>query len=568
MRVQESSHSPKIRQRTPERWGVALAGAGVAAAYCLVLRRSGLELADEGVLLAQMDRVVHGQIPYRDFHTGYGPGIFWLQAWAFAWFGVSVGTVRVGLAVVHAARAMLLGCLAGAAGGPAWAGVAALALLAFFLPVAPGICAPGNIPYPAWFADALGLTALLLLVRDRPPLVAIGMLWGAVFAFRQNSGVLGLGAAVVTTMLAGAPAGDRPRAGALVAIAMLAGAALLLHEFLDATLAVVFIVPLLPLALALARAPLSGETMGGLVRLGMGFVVVAGGAVALMVAQAGVEPVATDFLQIGTDTVRTYHVAHPTPASVFRMLEGTSFVRTSRILGDMAWFAILPALHLVAALLVAAGRLRSRVALAIVPAAALGYLQLYPRMDFWHVLALAPASLSALALIATAVPTVGRIGLALLALASLGRLVPTVPVLASMAGGPDGAPRVSRIDVRWDLMAEDRLRLLPDVIETVQGRERVAGFPALGMVNFAIGRPSPWRHDYFYPGRPLPAEERALADAVERDPPDAVVILDDPGATFEPSFHAHRVLLDAIERRCRDERRIGPYRILVPRPAS
>jgi hypothetical protein len=515
-----------------------------------------------------MDRVVHGQVPYRDFHTGYGPAIFWLHAWAFAWFGVSIGTVRVGLAVVHAARAMLLARLAGASGGPAWAGVAALALLAFFLPVAPGICAPGNIPYPAWFADALGLTALVLLVRDRPPLVAIGMLWGGVFAFRQNSGVLGLGAAVVTTMLAGAPAGERLRAGALVAVGMLAGATLLLHEFLDATLAVVFIVPLLPLALAIARAPLSAGTIGGLVRLGVGFVVVAGGAVTVMVAHAGAAAVATDFLQIGTDTVRTYHVAHPTPASVLHMLEGTSFARTSRILADMAWFAILPAMHLVAAVLVAAGRLRSRIALAIVPAAALGYLQLYPRMDFWHVLALAPASLAALALVATAVPTIGRFGLALLALVSLARLVPTVPVLASMAGGPAGPPRIPRVDVRWDLLTENRLRLLPDVIETVQGRERVAGFPALGMVNFALGRPSPWRHDYFYPGRPLPDEERALAAAVERDPPDAVVVLDDPGPTFEPAFHTHRVLLDAIERRCREERRIGPYRILVPRPAS
>src|SRR6185436_10118000 len=143
--------------------------------------------------------------------------------------------------------------------------------------------------------------------------------------------------------------------------------------------------------------------------------------------------------------------------------------------------------------------------LAIVPAAALGYLQLYPRMDFWHLLALAPASLAAMALVATTVPSVGAVVLALVVLVSVGRLVPTVPVLASIAGGMARPPRIPRIDVRWDLLKEERL--LPDVIETVQGRERVAGFPALGMVNFALGRPSPWRHDYFYPGRPLPAEE-------------------------------------------------------------
>jgi hypothetical protein len=189
-------------------------------------------------------------------------------------------------------------------------------------------------------------------------------------------------------------------------------------------------------------------------------------------------------------------------------------------------------------------------------------------MDFWHLLALAPASLATLAVVATTMPAFGRVALALVVVASVGRLLPSVPVLASMAGGPATPPRVPRVDVRWDLLTEERLRLLPEVIEAVQPDARVAGFPALGIVSFAIGRPSPWRHDYFYPGRPLPDEERALADAVERDPPDAIVILDDPGATFEPAFHAHRVLLDAIDRRCRPRRRIGPYRIMVPRPAS
>jgi len=340
LRVKESSHSPKIRQTAAEAWGVPVVCAGVVAAYCLVLRRYGLELADEGVLLAQMDRVVHGEVPYRDFHVGYGPALFWLHAWTFAWFGVSLGTVRVGLAIVHAARGALLARLAGAAGGQAWGGVVVITLIAFFLPVAPGVCAPGNIPYPAWFADAVGLTALLLLVRERPPFVAVGMLWGVVFAFRQNSGVLGLGAAVVTTVLAGAPAGERRNgAGAVVAIALVAGALLLLHEFLDATLATVFIVPLLPLALALVRAPLSADVIGALVRLGAGFVLVAGAAVAVMVAQAGAPAVATEFLQIGTDTVSTYHVAHPTPASVLRLLDGMPIARAGRILADASWFA-------------------------------------------------------------------------------------------------------------------------------------------------------------------------------------------------------------------------------------
>jgi hypothetical protein len=515
-----------------------------------------------------MDRVVHGQVPYRDFHVGYGPALYWLHAWAFAWFGVSIVTVRTGLAIVHAARAGLLARVTTEAAGPGWGAAAALALVAFFLPIAPGICAPGNIPYPAWFADALGLVAILLLARERPPYVAIGMLWGAAFAFRQNSGVLGLGAAVVTTILAAPSGAGRRGLGVVVAAGLLAGAWLVLHDFFDATLAAVFMVPLLPFAFVLARAPISGETFGALVRLGAGFLVVAGAAVGVMIAQAGVPAVATEFLQIGTDTIRIYYAAHPTPAGVLRSLDGATLARAARLIGDAAWFALLPALHLTAATLVATGRLRSRVALAIVPAAVLGYLQLYPRMDFWHLLALAPASLATLALVATTMPAFGRVVLALVVVASVGRLLPSVPVLASMVDGPAAPPRGPRVDVRWDLLTEERLRLLPDVIEALQPDARVAGFPALGIVSFAIGRPSPWRHDYFYPGRPLPDEERTLAEDVQRDPPDAIVILDDPGATFEPAFHAHRVLLDAIDRRCRPQRRIGPYRIMVPRPAS
>src|SRR5262249_62334302 len=111
--TQDSSHSHKIG-------GVAWGGPTLVAlgvgAYCLVLRRYGFELADEGTLLAQMDRVAHAQVPYRDFHTGYGPGLFYLHVLLFQAFGGSLGVVRVGLAVVHGVRAALAAALARAGG--------------------------------------------------------------------------------------------------------------------------------------------------------------------------------------------------------------------------------------------------------------------------------------------------------------------------------------------------------------------------------------------------------------------------------------------------------------------
>ena len=561
---QESSHSPKIRRG--QVWGLALACGAVVAAYCLALRRYGLELADEGALLAHFDRVAHGQVPYRDFHLGYGPALYWLEAAAFAWFGASITTVRAGLALVHAGRAVLLARLGVAAGGPAWAPALAIVLVGFFLPVAPGLCVPGNIPYPAWFANLLGLVGVALLARQSPPMLTIGMVLGAAFAFKQNSGLLGLGAAAVTTVLAApTPPGGGRVVGPVMATALLACALLLLQEYLDPGLGLVFVVPVLPLVVALGRARVAPETTRALVRLGMGFAVVGGGVVSVMVVRAGGFAVWSELLQVGMDTVRTYHADHPTLGALVRQLDGAPVVRAARLIADAAWFAVLPAVHLAAATLVATGRIRSRLGIALVAAAALGYLELYPRMDFWHLLPLVPASLVTLALVATTFgPWIGRVTLAALAVVSLGRMLPTIPVLASV-GGPDASgPRIARLDLRWDLLRDERLMRLPEVIEALQGARRVGGFPALGIVNFALGTPSPWRHDYFFPGRPTPAEERDMVAALARDPPDAVVVLDAPASSFEGSFTAHALFVEALEQRLHEQRRIGPFRILVP----
>jgi hypothetical protein len=565
VKSQESSHSPKL--------GTAILGVGLGVsvvAYCLALRRFGLELADEGVLLAQFDRVAHGQVPYRDFHVGYGPALFWLYAASFAGFGPTLTTVRTGLAVVHGLRALALARLGDRLGGRTWAVGLVVCLLGFFLPVAPGVCAPGNIPYPAWFSDVLGLGALILIARERPAYLAIGALWGLVFAFKQNAGVFGVAAASVTVVLtADREAGGSRALATALALAMVAGATMALRDYLDPTLAIVFVLPLVPLAFALATARLSGATMGALARLGIGFVTVAGLVVGVMVWQAGATAVRIDFLQIGTDTIRTYHAAHPTLEGTLAMLVGATPSRAARLVADASWFAVLPLVHLAGGLLVATRRIRSRLGIAVVVAASLGYLQLYPRMDFWHLLPLAPTSLAALAVVATAGGAgLGRALVAGLLLVSLGRAVPTLPVLAAATVSNATAPRVPRLDLRWDLLDVDRLTRLPDVIAALQGRGRVAGFPALGVLNFALGEPSPWRHDYFFPGRPGAEEERALAAEVERNPPEVVVVLDAPEGPFADTFAAHRTLVDALERRFVEAERIGPYRLLVPRPPA
>jgi hypothetical protein len=214
-------------------WALPVGAAVPLGTYCLALRRYGLELSDEGVLLAQIDRVVHEQAPYRDFHTGYGPGLFYAQAARYAAFGASTRTVRTGLALVHAARVALAAVLVGSVACARAALVVVFVVVAFFLSVAKGVGTPANVPYPHWYASALGLAASVVLARTRAAggLVAVGTLWGLAFAFKQNAGLLGIAAAAVTVVLAPERPADRDRGeggrlvGRTLALALPGGAA-------------------------------------------------------------------------------------------------------------------------------------------------------------------------------------------------------------------------------------------------------------------------------------------------------------------------------------------------------
>src|SRR5205823_5864590 len=88
----------------------------------------------EGLLPVQALRTAHGQMPYVDFHTGYGPLYFWLQAWLLEAGGWDA--IRWALVAVHGAAGALLFVLARRLAGPALAWAAVALEVAFFLPVA------------------------------------------------------------------------------------------------------------------------------------------------------------------------------------------------------------------------------------------------------------------------------------------------------------------------------------------------------------------------------------------------------------------------------------------------
>jgi 4-amino-4-deoxy-L-arabinose transferase-like glycosyltransferase len=74
----------------------------VCLAYlCMFLRYTSLE-PDEGIVLLGAERILDGELPYRDFFSFYTPGSFYLAAWLFRIFGDSFLVARGSIAVAGA----------------------------------------------------------------------------------------------------------------------------------------------------------------------------------------------------------------------------------------------------------------------------------------------------------------------------------------------------------------------------------------------------------------------------------------------------------------------------------
>ena len=74
----------------------------ICFAYLCIFRHFTTLEADEGIVLQGATRVLHGQVPYRDFFSFYTPGSFYLLAGVFRTFGNSFVVARTSLAAVGA----------------------------------------------------------------------------------------------------------------------------------------------------------------------------------------------------------------------------------------------------------------------------------------------------------------------------------------------------------------------------------------------------------------------------------------------------------------------------------
>ena len=223
------------------------------------------------------------------------------------------------------------------------------------------------------------------------------------------------------------------------------------------------------------------------------------------------------------------------------------------------------------------------------------FLQLYPRIDFMHVVIAMP---SALVIAAGALhrfrrwcageldgnPVARRLFadgrgrwlraavLAPVVLALVARALPIVDARLDLGGprlrettsmGRAALPVAVERDRDRDLR---ELRAVADFVSrSTRPDEPIVAFPALAMVPFLTDRKTPVAHDYFFPGRPDHAAEAEMVAAIEAAKAPLVVTLNDRLGYFSASPAYYFILRDYVQRNYALVRRIGRYDILARR---
>jgi hypothetical protein len=564
--------------------GSVVAGLLVAA-YAAAFRNFGFfHLAEEGLLLAQAARVAAGQVPYVDFHTGYGPLYFRLQALLVTAGGMA--GARWALIVLAGASAGLVHALTRRLAGGASAAVAVALEVAFFLPVAPTQGAPFLVPYPAWYTAVAALALPLVLGRGGVRRAGLaGVVAGLAAGMKVNGGLLLAAGAAAAIVLDGPACG---RAGRAV-LGLIAVAAIGLVAPTGVTVtALVLVPPVLALAaLGRERGAPDTESLPRLGALAAGFLLVAVPCYARPFLVLGPTRFVHEALHVGSGVAEVYAVSFPSTAllgvavgfaalvvpatrAVGRALAiagvvavGASTVVAAttgegpsgalRLAGEGAAFGAVP-LVLWSSLMMLRWRSALLVPLAIASTAAL---QLYPRPDFEHLSQVAPVllplALTVWGRVTRRVWGPARLGLPMLAAG--GRFLPTAVVLAHLVSGELTVVDVGASHLAIEPAGAPRLRALGNAVQVVAQRTKpgdvVLAFPACAAVPFFAGRLPAGPHDYFYPGRPDRAEAAALAARFEAAPPLIAVTCTTAGTDLARAWDYYPELVALVRDRYR-----------------
>ena len=159
---------------------------GALAILTLGMDRSVIPY-DEGLIVTGASRVAAGAVPHRDFYTNYGPGQFYVLAFAFKIFGPSLLVERIWDLVIKAAIAWLAGAIALRMMERTFAiGVTAACIL--------WLTFCGFSGYPLWPAFFLGLLSVWFLFaifegrHSTSSVLGAGVSVGAITLFRYDIG--------------------------------------------------------------------------------------------------------------------------------------------------------------------------------------------------------------------------------------------------------------------------------------------------------------------------------------------------------------------------------------------
>jgi hypothetical protein len=252
----------------------------------LLLIRFGLDAQDEGYFVEQATRVLHGQVPYRDFDSLYTPGLLYVHAAVMSLFSSTplidvravglIGRLVLGVGLYLVCRAFVRPAIA--------------VLPSLFILVGLDRLPSTWEPHPGWPSAALtviGVLAFMYLPAQTGPrraalLVGLGALAGLAFVFKQNAGIL-LGLALVLGLAWQERIVTRPLRTTQVALLLmtLAATVVIIRPHFTPVIAAYLVAPLLVVGyVALRQVRLASDGarpsrfIGQIVCLGLGFCVV------------------------------------------------------------------------------------------------------------------------------------------------------------------------------------------------------------------------------------------------------------------------------------------------------
>jgi Dolichyl-phosphate-mannose-protein mannosyltransferase len=179
--------------------------------YGALFNRESVLSYSIGYNLYSAERVLAGEVPYRDFHTLYPPATVYLNAALFKWLGVSLYNALLGVFVFKTLTVLFI-YLSGRELLSRGQGLAVAALaLVWLRPNGPFKAVPMH-----YGALCLAVALWLLLKHSRAPrpalLLGAGCALGVLATFKHNIGAYALAGALVVVMLDDGPLALKPSA--------------------------------------------------------------------------------------------------------------------------------------------------------------------------------------------------------------------------------------------------------------------------------------------------------------------------------------------------------------------